>query len=94
MFAVAGVANHEAVQIGRRLVQAADVTAVGPEHLHPDAGCLDADVNLAGLADRDVAVHWPERRALGRHLQPVGYGLVRLCLALWGLLWEDLFPLW
>jgi hypothetical protein len=76
---IAGVADHEAVEIGRRLVEAAEVAAVGRKYLHTHAGRLDADVNLAGRADRDVAMHRPERCALRRHLQPVGDGLVRLC---------------
>ena len=78
VLAVAGVANHEAVQIGRRLVEAAKIAAVGREDLHAHAFGLDADVDLAGSAHGDVAVHLPERLAPGRQLQPVGDGLVGL----------------
>ena len=61
-------------------VEAAKIAAVGREDLHAHAFGLDADVDLAGSADGDVAVHRPERFAPGRQLQPVGDGLVRLRL--------------
>ena len=80
MLAVAGVADHEAVQIRGRLVEAAEIAPIGREDLHAHACGLDADVDLARTAHGDVTVHRPERLATGRHLQPIGDGLIGLRL--------------
>jgi hypothetical protein len=72
---VAIAIDHEPVEIAGRIRDVAQEPAVRAEHLQPGVGILHADVDLAGRADGDVAVHVADLVAARRKRRPTGRGM-------------------